>query len=128
MSGEWLSYAAARKRLGISKDRVENLVMIGVLKIRFEGTPKGVALRYSSSDVERIKAGRWTKEELQKEAEKLRLEQMELALYRQVRLEKERRERLARRERIAIEREEAARLEAERQRIMDAVRAARGAK
>jgi hypothetical protein len=120
-----VSYAAARKRLGVGKESVEVLVRCGVLTIRFEGTPKGIALRYSVSDMQRIAAEHGTREQLRKELTRLRSELVQWEADRQMRLATERPERYERRLRLERERLEADRLEAARQRIVDAVRAAK---
>jgi hypothetical protein len=123
LSGDWISYAETRNRLNLPKREVETLLRSGALKIRFEGTAKGVAIRYSASDVERIASTNQARKQLLDEAKKLKADQELWGAQRDARLWIERALRDYRRVRIEQEQQEASYLERERQRILDVISA-----
>jgi hypothetical protein len=131
-SEAWLSYAMTSKRLKGGKKEIEKLVGIGALKIRFEGTPKGTAIRYAASDVERIaaeassgaRARSNSKAELRKQAIEWKAAQLRFETERKMRLESDRLSRIVNRSNRENERLTELLLETERQRIIQAAKAA----
>jgi hypothetical protein len=114
----------------------QNFVEIGALKIRFEGTPKGMAIRYAASDIGRIvaeaKSGDRAKSNARAEL-KTQIAEFEAAKRRfeserKMRVESDRLSRIVHREHLENERLEQERLEAERQRILEAAQTALKAK